>query len=90
VSDPLIDELRGRISAGDRVILEALNTRLRLVAELKRYKESHGIAFVDPERERAMLEELAGANGGPLSDEGVRELLAMLLDLTKREVGRRD
>jgi chorismate mutase len=86
VIDPLIDELRNRISANDRVILEALNTRLRLVAELKRYKESRGLDFRDPERERAMLRELAEANSGPLSDEGLRALLAALLDLTKREV----
>jgi 3-deoxy-7-phosphoheptulonate synthase/chorismate mutase len=84
--DPVIRDLRGQISAADRTVLEAVNRRLELVAELKRYKESRGIAFVDPDRERTMLEELARANGGPLSDEGVRELLTMLLDLTKREV----
>jgi 3-deoxy-7-phosphoheptulonate synthase / chorismate mutase len=82
----VIDRLREQISAADRAVLDAVNRRLELVAELKRYKESQGIDFVDPERERAMLEELARANGGPLSEEGVRELLTMLLDLTKREV----
>jgi 3-deoxy-7-phosphoheptulonate synthase / chorismate mutase len=85
-SDPTIRDLRAQVSAADRAVLEAVNRRLELVAELKRYKESRGLAFVDPERERVMLEELARANGGPLSDEGVRELLTMLLDLTKREV----
>lgn len=85
--DPVIRDLREQISEADRTVLEAFNRRLDLVAELKRYKESQGIAFVDPDRERAMLEELARANGGPLSDQGVRELQAMLLDLTKREVG---
>jgi chorismate mutase len=84
--DPTIRDLREQVSAADRAVLEAVNRRLELVAELKRYKESRGLAFVDPERERVMLEELARANGGPLSDEGVRELLTMLLDLTKREV----
>jgi 3-deoxy-7-phosphoheptulonate synthase/chorismate mutase len=84
--DPVIRDLREQISAADRAVLEAVNRRLELVAELKRYKESQGIAFVDPERERAMLEHFARANGGPLSDEGVRELMTMLLDLTKREV----
>jgi chorismate mutase len=86
VSDPFIDSVRGQISETDRAVLAAVNARLELVARLKAYKESHGIAFVDPERERTMLEDLRAANGGPLSDEGVRELLAMLLDLTKREV----
>jgi chorismate mutase len=86
VSDPFIDSVRRQISETDRAVVAAVNARLELVARLKAYKDSHGIAFVDPERERAMLEDLRAANGGPLSDEGVRELLAMLLDLTKREV----
>jgi chorismate mutase len=55
---------------------------------LKRYKESRGIDFVDPEREEWMLQYLQRANRGPLSGEGLRELFEEVLDLTKREVGR--
>jgi chorismate mutase len=87
VSDAFIDDVRRRISAADRVVLDAFNLRLELVAELKRYKESHGIDFLDPQREESMLRELAEANRGPLSEDGVRELLTVLLDLTKRELG---
>jgi chorismate mutase len=43
---------------------------------------------VDPERERALLAELAAANPGPLSAEGLEELVAFVLDLSKREVAR--
>jgi hypothetical protein len=35
-----------------------------------------------------MLADLVRANAGPLSDEGVRELLDFLLALTKRETAR--
>jgi chorismate mutase len=86
MSDPVVESLRARISALDREILEAFNRRLELVAELKRHKQEHGLDFVDPERERRMLEELRAANPGPLSDGGVTVLLQALLDLTKREV----
>ena len=86
MSDPTVDELRARISALDREVLDAFNRRLELVAELKRHKEQTGLAFVDPDRERRMLEELRTANGGPLSDEGVATLLQALLDLTKAEL----
>jgi len=65
-----------------------MNSRLKLVARLKSYKESRGIAFVDPEREEWMLQYLARANRGPLSAEGLRELFSDILDLTKREVAR--
>jgi chorismate mutase / prephenate dehydratase len=81
-----MDDLRARISATDREIVELVNRRLELVAELKRYKDEHGIAFVDPEREAALFEERARENGGPLSDEGLRAFYAELLALTKREL----
>jgi chorismate mutase len=79
---------RERISELDRSILAAVNERLGIVAELKRYKDEHGIAFLDPDREARMLAELRRENGGPLSEAGVAELLQAILDLTKREVER--
>ncbi len=87
-ADPLIRQLREQISDADRTIVEAINNRLKLVARLKRYKESRGIAFVDPEREEWMFRYLARANRGPLSPEGLRAIYSELLDLTKREVTR--
>src|SRR5205809_6007948 len=86
--DPLIRQLREQISDADRTIVEAVNARLKLVARLKAYKESLGLSFVDPEREEWMLNYLTRANRGPLSAEGLREIFAEVLDLTKREVGR--
>jgi chorismate mutase len=86
--DPLIRQLREQISDNDRAIVEAINTRLKLVSRLKRYKESRGLAFVDPDREEWMVQYLARANRGPLSPEGLREMFAALLDLTKRELAR--
>jgi chorismate mutase len=86
--DPLIKQLRQQISDTDRSIVDAMNARLRLVARLKRYKESRGIGFLDPEREEWMLQYLERANRGPLSSEGLKELFDEVLDLTKREVSR--
>jgi chorismate mutase len=87
-TDPLIRQLREQISDTDRAIVESINARLKLVARLKRYKESRGFGFVDPEREEWMLQYLSRANRGPLSAEGLREIFTALLDLTKREVDR--
>ncbi len=86
--DPLIRQLREQISDNDRALVEGINTRLKLVARLKSYKESRGLSFVDPEREEWMLQYLARANRGPLSSEGLREAFEELLDLTKRELER--
>lgn len=88
--DPLIRQLREQISDTDRSIVEAMNSRLRLVARLKVYKESRGMGFLDPEREEWMLQYLQRANRGPLSGEGLQELFVEILDLTKREVQRGD
>jgi chorismate mutase len=81
-----MSELRERIAANDRAIVEAVNRRLELVAELRRYKQEHGISFLDTAREEWLLGHLQASNRGPLSAEGLAELVATLLDLTKREV----
>jgi chorismate mutase / prephenate dehydratase len=86
--DPFIRQLREQISDNDRALVEGINKRLKLVAQLKSYKESRGLSFVDPEREEWMLQYLSRANRGPLSAEGLRELFEEILELTKREVER--
>ena len=83
--DPLA-ELRTRIGEHDRAIVEAVNERLRLVAELWRIKETHGAERFDPDRERRLRDELAAANRGPLTPEGLDALVSELLALTKREL----
>jgi chorismate mutase len=88
--DPFIRQLREQISDNDRALVEGINKRLKLVAQLKSYKESRGLSFVDPEREEWMLQYLSRANRGPLSSEGLREVFEELLDLTKREVDRQN
>jgi chorismate mutase len=87
-TDPLIRQLREQISDADRALVEAMNARLKLVARLKAYKESRGLDFVDHAREEWMLQYLTRANRGPLSQDGLHELFAEILDLTKREVAR--
>ena len=84
--DPVIRQFREQISDNDRAIVDAVNKRLNLVAQVKAYKESRGLGFLDPEREEWMLQYLSRANRGPLSAEGLQELFRMILDLSKREV----
>jgi chorismate mutase len=86
VSDALVRRLREQIAERDRAVLDAVNARLRLVAELKRHKEAEGIDFVDPDQEERLLQALEQVNGGPLSAEGVHRLFEEILALTKREV----
>jgi chorismate mutase / prephenate dehydratase len=84
--DPVVRDLRERITEADRTILEAANTRLELVRRLREHKIAQGWNFVDPGREEQLLDALARANPGPLSEDAVRQLFTDLLALTKREV----
>ena len=83
--DPVVHDLRQRITEADRTILEAANTRLQLVRELREHKIARGWEFLDPGREERLLDDLARENPGPLSEDAVRQLFVDLLALTKRE-----
>ncbi len=81
-----LGELRARVAETDRRLVELVNERLRLVAQIKAHKRDRGIGFVDAGQERRLIEERQRENAGPLSDEGVAELLREVLDLVKREL----
>ena len=86
-TDPVLAELRARVSEIDRAILEAVNQRLELVEEIGRHKKAAGLPAHDPHREESMLRALQQANRGKLTAEGVAELQASILYLTKRQLG---
>jgi chorismate mutase len=86
IDDPYILRVRREISDLDHALVELVNKRLTLVSRLKKYKDEHGIGFVDLAREEWMLQYLHRLNRGPLTPEGLSELYHELLDLTKREV----
>ena len=88
MSDEYVAQVRRQISDLDRSLVELVNKRLKLVAGLKRYKDEHGMGFVDLAREEWMLQYLQRLNRGPLSGVGLSELYHELLDLMKREVTR--
>jgi chorismate mutase len=87
MSDDEVARFRAEIGEVDRELLDAVNRRLELVRDLKRYKEEHGIAFVDAAREAELLDERVRQNQGPLSEAGVRAFFEELLALIKRELG---
>jgi chorismate mutase len=84
--EPEIDELRAQIAEADRTILEAVNTRLKLVERLQARKQREGMPALDIRQERKVIRGLTKANQGPLSERGVRELAGEILELTKREL----
>lgn len=86
MTDDVVSRLREEITAIDRELVALVNRRIDAVARLKRHKDEHGIAFVDPNREAQMIADRVQENTGPLSEEGLRAFYSELLALTKREV----
>lgn len=83
--DPVIQRHRAQIAELDLRILEALNQRIRLVKQLKDYKETQGLSFYDGAQEERVLSDLRQANRGPLSDEGLTETFKLLLTWSKHD-----
>jgi chorismate mutase len=88
VSDAVVNGLRAEITAVDDELVAAVNRRLELARRIFEHKEANGIPIVDPGREEAIVARVVRENAGPLSDDGVAELVRYVLDLTKRELGR--
>lgn len=84
--DPVIQQLRDQISDNDLKILDGVNKRLKLVAQLWEYKRSKGLDVLAPGQEEWLLTFAGRANKGPLTSEGLREIYRAVLDLTKREL----
>jgi prephenate dehydrogenase len=83
-ADELTD-LRDRIAALDRQVLDALNQRLELVRRVRAHKQETGAPLIDAAREAELLDELTRANGGPLGEQAVRSLFSAVLDVMKQE-----
>jgi chorismate mutase len=88
--DTVVEGYRERISAVDGEILDAVNRRAALVRELHAHKREQGYPMRDPGRERAMIESLTEANGGPLSAEGLERLYRLLVEVCTEEAARPD
>ena len=71
-TDPVIKQFREQISDNDLKIVDLVNKRLKLVGQLKTYKEEHRVEFFDPDREKWMHTFVARANKGPLTGTGPR------------------
>ena len=88
MDDPVLASYRERISAADDGVLRAVNDRLKLVAELHAHKRRNGLPLFDASREQDVVARAIARNGGPLSDDGVRQLYALLLPLCTAEAAR--
>jgi chorismate mutase len=86
--DSVVQQHRDRIAALDRQLVEIVNARIREVEALHRHKGDNGLPVRDLERERWLVEHLRETNRGPLSVDGLAELVEFVLALVRQEQAR--
>jgi len=77
--------VREKIDAIDREIIDKLNERFRLAADVARVKAEAGLPIYHPGREEDLLRRLGAYNGGPLTEAGMRaiyrEIISAMISL---------
>ncbi len=74
---------RDRIDEIDRVILHLLNERSRCANAIGHIKKKLSLPVYAPRREEEVIQNVLGANRGPLPDEAVRRLFERVIDETR-------
>jgi chorismate mutase/prephenate dehydratase len=80
---PDLAELRDRVDAVDRAILEKLNERARIVQSIGRVKAATGSPEYEPGRERQIVEQLTASNPGPFPPEGIAPVFREIISATR-------
>ena len=74
-----LDEIRQKIDAIDRQLLDLLNTRADLVHEVGVIKKRDGLQIYAPEREDALLKRLMEINHGRLPEKSIRAIFREIM-----------
>lgn len=77
--DAELEALRVQVDRIDRQMLDLLNARAAVVADIYALKRKQGVQRFDRARTDAILQRLADASAGPLSPQDVHSLFAPLL-----------
>ena len=72
-------QLRGRIDGIDHELVDLMNRRAEVAREIGHLKQATGQQTYDPSREETVLDRVAKANAGPLSDESVKAVFRELI-----------
>lgn len=83
-----IADWRKKIDAIDQEVLRLLNERARAATEIGKIKETTHAAVYEPDRERAIFENLQRGNHGPLTSDDLKtiyeQIIAVMRELQTR------
>lgn len=74
-----VSDWRARIDEIDRRLLELLNERASCVLKLSPLKLRAAIPVYSPDREREVISQVQQRNQGPLDDEAVQRVFALIM-----------
>ena len=75
-----LEECRILIDDVDRRIVDLLNERTRVVEDIGRVKREARLPIYEPKREDQVFANVAGANGGPITQEAIRRVFERIID----------
>jgi chorismate mutase/prephenate dehydratase len=74
-----IGKLRQAIDVIDENIMDLINQRLLLAAQIGSIKKQSGIQIADKRRETKIIDRLLEKNKGPLGDDGLRNIFSAII-----------
>ena len=78
-----LDDLRAKIDEIDHRLVALLNERAEIAREIGRLKSQMGHTIIDPAREQAVLDRVAAANRGPLSQEALQSIYTAIISASR-------
>jgi len=78
-----IADWRKKIDEIDRKLVEMLNQRAEAAQEIGRLKRVSDLPIYEPDRERIVLDQVQGANQGPLQHRHLMQIYERIMDVMR-------
>lgn len=75
----LLEDSRAKIDSLDRRLVDLLNERTRMAAEIGRAKSILGMPVLEPRREESVFRNVTVHNRGPIPDEALRRIYEQIM-----------
>ena len=79
-----ISDWRKKIDELDRKLVELLSQRARAAHEIGKLKRDIGMPIYEPDRERAVFDNVQGINPGPLPDRDLLRIYERIMDIMRQ------
>jgi len=78
-----ISDWRKKIDELDRRLAALLNERASAAIEIGRLKRNTSLPVYEPDRERAVIENVQGSNSGPLAQRDLAQIFERIMDVMR-------